>query len=680
MKIMSKEHYEQFRTERKNLLKDKVFDYDYGDLGEKLRPGGELHSKLVTFHEDNAFRALNHFLPCHDLWREADWACTMFVKPEDANPRNTKKDRKRTIVHTMSFEAEENFCAAFQRVFNQDPVFKFKPYPGQESMLNAAVAEYMVQRHVLWGDFMLHADSVVRSGFRYGIGMGNLSIETERGYRPVDLEVTEQALAMAEKMAGEKMPRDLKGKILRDMEEVIVAEYNQLTPWDVYNSFYDPSVTGDNMRKATYRGTTYTVDPQVLLQRERENPGQWFNGWYAKLLAEKGEGWSRFNNKHFSGREDRMGTAYTSIGESAERDNQFGRIDITYWEVQIIPSDMGCGDETYPVRYMLAVAADEIVVGFSRLDLYHGGDNGVFVAPNSDGHSLVPTSHISSTMGIQNHIDHIMRCQQASMAKNVNGAITIFNHNILNIDDYRASGEVGKFVRPVQPALTEEMMRAALVHIPHPDNSGQHIQWIQYLGQVARGNGGFDIGAPGAMADAERTTKYGVQAQQQATSARFQRLAFKIGAQFMTTTGWKMVHNLQQFCNNPINVDLAGRYAERLAKGLGMDPNAANFMVTPSSIDINFEMEPYTGAMPQMDDTQGLQMILQMTPPEMIAEGMQGIPMRSIIREILRKSGFENIDDFPVEQMQTQAMPDQAVQEQVQQGNLVPATPQMMGA
>lgn len=680
IKLMDKAQYEPFRTERKHLLRDKVFDYDYGDYGDKLKPGGDLHNDLVTFHEDNAFRALQYFLPCHDLWREADWACTMFVKPEDANPRNTKKDRKRTIVHTMSFEAEENFCSAFHRVYNQDPVFKFKPFPGPESLLNAAVAEYMVQRHVLWGDFMLHADSLVRSGFRYGIGMGNLCWNTERAYRPVDLEVTEQALAIAEQVSGEKMPRDLKRKMIRDMEEVVIAEYTELQPWDVYNSFYDPSVTPDSMKKATFRGTTYTLDPQVLIQRERENPGLWFNGWYAKVLAERGEGWSRFNQRTYSGREDRSGTNFSNIGENSERDNQFGRIDVTEWEMQIIPADMGCGDETYPVRYMLAVAADEIVVGFGRLDLMHGGDNGAFVAPNSDGHSLVPMSHILSTMGIQQHSDHILRCQAASMSKNVNGAFTIFNHNVLNMEDYKASGEVGKFIRPVHPALTKEMMEAGLIHIPHPDNSGQHIQWIQYLSQVARGNGGFDIGAPGAMADAERSTKYGVQAQQQATSARFQRLAYKMGAQFMTTTGWKMAYNLQQFGQTPVNVDLAGRYAERLIKGLGMDPGAMNFMVSPMNVEINFEMEPYTGAMPQTDDMQGIQMILQMMPPEMMAEGLDGIPIRALLREAIRKSGFENIDDYPVsENINRVGMPDEQVQQQVADGNLVPLGPGMGG-
>jgi|GEM_PF-6895853 len=668
------EYYKSDKEKRKALLKGKAFDYDYGDLGEKLKPGHPVHDKLVQYALDIGDRGLTAMRPYHPLMRKADWKCTGFTTPEDANPRNNPKDRERTIVHTMSFEAEENLCAAYHAVFNQDPVFKWKPFPGKESLIHAATAEYMIQRHVLWGDYMLHTDDLVRSAFRYGVGMGNLSWEVERAYRPVDRKLTAEAVKMAAALTGEKISSKMIGEIVRDSEEQVVAEYSQVVPWDMYNSFFDPSVTPNTIRKAAFRGTVYTTEANQLLTNERENPGQWFNGWYAKLLSENHCGESRLNQKNRSGREDRAGTLSANSTFGGQY-NHFSMTDVLYIECSIIPSDWEVGEENYPVKYMLAVAADEIVVGFGKLELWHGGDSGVSCAPNADGHSLIPISHILATMGIHEHIDHILRCTQASMTKNINGGTTIFNHNILSWDDFVSQDSVGKVIRPIVPALSAEMMNAAMVNIPHLDNSAQHVAWVQYLEQVGRGNGGFDIGAPGAMADAERSTRYGVQAQETATSRKFNRLAYKIGAQMATVAGWKMLYNLTQFGKMPQHIELGARYADRMRKAFGEQATGMSFMANPSDIQMLFEMEPYSGTMPKQDDMSAMGNVVSamMGIPEIAASMHEGIPHQAVYKEFLRKSGFESVDDFPeAERINSIGLPDQFVEEQAQAGNLVP--------
>jgi RNA polymerase sigma factor (sigma-70 family) len=72
----------------------------------------------------------------------------------------------------------------------------------------------------------------------------------------------------------------------------------------------------------------------------------------------------------------------------------------------------------------------------------------------------------------------LAQATQASVMKNVNGGWTIFNHNVLNWDDFIENREAGKVIRPVVPALTKEMMEAAIVNIPHIDNSGQHQRYM----------------------------------------------------------------------------------------------------------------------------------------------------------------------------------------------------------
>jgi len=674
---MRKEDWQEINAAseiRKKLLKDKVFEYDYGELGEKLRPGHEFHEKLVRYSLDIADRGMSAVRPMHSLMRKMDWKCNGFVSPEDANPRNNSKDRPRNVVHTMSFAAEEEFCSAFQAVFNQDPVFRWKPFPGTDSLVMAATAEYMVQRQCISFDAMLHSDDIARVSFRYGKGMGNLCYRRRRKQRSVQREITEEALKFASEAMGQKLPRHLVGKIIRDMEEEVEAEGSEIEPWDMYNSYHDPACTPNKIDRAAFRGTTWSCEANELLDLEREFPGQWFNGWYTKLLAQNGVGISRNNYKRQSGREDKQGTTYADSHPNASE--HFHNVDINYNEIRIVPAEWGIGDETYPVRYALGVGADEVVNCFYRLDLEHYGDNGLMMAPNADGQSFFPMGHVMSTIGIHDHVDHIFRTTQASMTKNVNGGLTIFNHNILNWGDYVASDLPGKTVRPIVPALTKEMMEAGIMQFPHMDNSAQNMQLIAMFEEIARsGNGSQQIGGPGELAGSERPTKFGMQAQVQSTSTRFRRLAFKIGAQYMKNLGWKMLHNMIQFGQTPQHVDLAGRFADRIRKQIGDNPTGMSFLADPRNIEIKFEMEPYSGAMPQTDDMSALSELLKvgMSIPEVAMEMTEGIPWAGVMKTFLRKNGVDNLDDYPeVEQVTRTPMPDEMVEEQAAAGNLVP--------
>lgn len=662
------------REKRDKLLKDKVFDYDYGDLGDKLKPGSKLHDDIVKFGLDIARRGYNGFAPYHTMWRNADWKKTAYVSPEDLDPRGTGEDRPRNIVVPLTFRMNEMYCSAANGVFIKDPIFKYKPKPGAESLVNAAVTEYMVQQHALWFDLGLHCDSVWSDSFMYGFGMAGVRWATDRARRPVDHEITQVVIDML-KAQGISVPASLRNSIIRDMEETVVAEGSELVPWNPYASFYDTSVTPNNFKKAAFIGTTYKTEAAQLLLQEREQPSRWFNGWYAKLLAENGGGRSLYIPSAQDGRNDRTGTFPDESGTYPDL-TKFAQMDILYIECLIIPSDMGVGDETYPVRYMLAIAADEILVGFGPLDLAHGGYGAVICAPNSDGHTFAPVSHILTTIGIQDHLDEIMRCTSASIRKNINGGWTIFNHNILNWDDFVNSDEVGKVIRPIAPMLTSEMMQAAIHNIPHIDNSPNHMRYIGEMMAIAsEGNGTADIGGPGELAGSDRPTKFGMQAAVSSTSSRFRRLAYKMGAQMMSTLGWQFAYNLQQFSTAPVSVDLSGRFADRIRRELGHDVTGQTWEIDPTNIKVNYEMEPYTGAMPQQDDMSGVGEVVKvlLSIPEIAGQYSSSKNVNGIIDQFFRKSGFDNIEDFAAaEQATVQPMADGAVQQAVQAGNLVP--------
>ena len=692
--VFDTELHTALSEQRREILKKAgAFDYDYGPYAhlpkdKGLAPGGELHDKLLLYGLDIATRGYAPMIPCHENMRQADWAATAFVTPEDANRRNTPKDRKRAIVHPLSFRMEEMYCTAAHSVFDQDPVFKWKPFPGFESVVNAATAEYLIQRHCLWFNFGLHRDSVTRDAFRYGFGVAGLKWTTERARKPVDHDITEEVLSMLQKDTGISLPKNLIGRVLRDMEEQIIAEGSELQPWDPYTTFWDPSVTPNNFEKAAFIGTLYTCDSSHILLYEHQYPGQWFNGWHFKTLAEKGYAQSQFNRKNESGRDDRTGArGVQSMGGTNSGGAPFSAPgDVLYQELMLIPSDWGIGDETYPIKHYLAIGSDEIVLGFGQLDRAHGGYDAAIMAPNADGHTFVPVSHILTTMGLQEHVDDFLRCTTASMKKNVNGGWTIVNENMLNMDDVFNNDEPGKLVRTAMPMASREMMEATILNIPHQHNGANALNYINELVYAASdGNGTLDIGGPGQLAQADRPTKFGMQAMVNTTSSRFRRLAFKMGQQFMSPIGWKMAYNLTEFAKQKQQVDLAGRFADRIRREMGGRPTNMSMLVDPRDINLHFEMEPYTGAMPQQDDLAAMSEVLKvlMAIPEVAMQGVEGLPIASLFRTFARRSGFETLDDYPIEEAggggQPTVMPDEMVRQMEQAGNLVRMN-QMQGA
>lgn len=666
---------------RKKILENKETEYDYGPLGDKLKPGAELHDKLVRYANDIATRGYAAMTDVYAAMQEADWKATGFVSAEQADPRNEEKDTIRNVIIPLSFRMEEILLGAANGVFNNDPVFKWKPFPGPDSLINAAVMEYMVQRHMLWFDGYLNCDSVFRNAYRYGWGIAGTPWCVERARRPVDRQLTDNVFRMA-KERGVKIPTHLRNKMIRDLEEQIICEGTEIQPWDPYTSFFDDSVSPNKFKRAAYKGTLWTRDVTQLLLYERESQAyyekngeadgvRWFNGWYAKILAEKDALRSMWNKRTFTGRENKQGTT-ESGGISSEF---FSQADVLCENIKIIPSDWGVGDETYPVDYFLAVAGDTIVVGFGPMNLMGGGDDTAICAPNADGHTFIPVSNIMVTSGIQDHIDTVARCTAASLVKNINGGWTIFNHNILDWDDFMDSSQVAKVIRPVVPMLTKEMMEAAILNIPHIDVTQPHMQHVDSMIALASElNGTADIGGPGELANSERPTKYGMMAQVNSTSSRFRRLAFIMGSQFMSTIGWKMAYNMIQFGQQQQQIDLAGRFADRIRRELGYDPTGLSFMIDPRDINLNFEMEPYTGALPQQDDMSGMSDLLGrgLAVPE-IAMQLVDFPWRQMLMGFARKSGFEQLDDYAVAQQATmQPMPDEQVMQQQQAGNIVP--------
>lgn len=670
--------------ERKRLLGEAAFEYNYRaatqiDKDLDLKPGSAFSTKLVNKALELACRAQAASSDYHKLWKKMDWTLTGYVTPEDANPRGNPKDRNRNIVVPMTFEMRELFKSAAKGTFIQDPIFKYRPYPGAKSLMNAAVMEYLIQAQCRWFGLGKHAMTMWSDAFTYGIATGSPEWRQKRGRRPVNHKITKMAIDMARTL-GNDVPRDAVGKVIRDLEEQVLYEGTELVPWDVYNTMWDPNTNPNNFQRGEFIGNIYRLNATDLLRVERNDEDRRFNGQYVRMLAEKGQGESRFNKRIDSGRADRTRTELSTQGIAPN--DHTSPADFLYFELDIIPKEWECGDETWPVKYMLEVACDSVVTAFGPLNVMDDEYRAVMAAPNTDGHSVLPVSHLFVTFGIQEFIDHMARCTQALATKNVNGGWTVFNHNVLNWDDMN-NPEPSKLIRYANPHVTPEQAKVALQQFNVPDMRESHMRHMAEMMELARSGNGLKDQMPDLP---ERPTQLGVRAATAPGASRVEMIMWMLGEQMMTPLGWKMAQNQVQYGKLPAQFELAGRLMDRVADEISADPAAIaeamelfddNGMADPLAMSLDFEMEPYTGASANSDDLQSMGQFLMagMNSPEVLAEISQGSNWAGLARAFARKTGFGSVAEYKRaggQMPQMAVAPDEELQKQIQAGNRVP--------
>lgn len=653
------------KESRAALLKGKAFDYEYPD-GLDLKPGSTLSEKLITYIDELCAASKGMMAQYRQLWKKVDWKLNAYVAPEDANPRNEIKDKPREIVVPMTYRNKQVFLAALNGIFIRDPIFKYRPMPGKDSLLNAAVTEYLVQRHALWFSLGLSLNTVWGDAISYGIGVGGTRWSKKFGRKPNAQQITDITIELLKKMGGNGNFKA--GDILNGMTDELLYEGTEMVPWDPYSLILDPSVTINDLQKGEYIGHTFRLNATDLIRRERDPEERRFNGWYVKVLAEQGAATSRYYTSREDGRNDRQQTVTDFNRTSSTRT---GPADFRYVEISLIPSDFEIGDETWPVKFAIEIAGDYVITALHRLEEAHGEFNVVSCAPNAQGHEIIPTSHLLVTFGIQDFIDTMARATQAMAIKNVNGGWTLVNQRVVEWDDMM-NPDPAKIIRLADPYVTPEMVKSAITQFPGIDSRESHMRHMEYMERVAdRGNGIEDIMTGDMSQLPDRPTKAGLNMAMAGASSRMKLIGYIIGQQMMQPLGWQMAYNLVQFGRQPQSVDLTGRFAARIQRELGMVPSGS---LTPQSLSLNFDMEPYSGAMPQNEDLTGVGELLKsmMGVPELAAEMFNGIPPQGILRNYMRRTGFEEMDDF-INPVPVNTMPDDALEQQIQAGNMVPA-------
>lgn len=612
----------------------KDFEYDYPD-GLDLKPGSELHQRLVTEILSRALESRGALSRRFPAWREVDKTLVGYIKADDAEQEVQDSDERRpiSIVFPYSFAMLETLLTYLVIAFFQDPIFKYEGV-GPEDTVGATLLEMVVRLHTAKTKVPLALHTHFRDSLAYGIGAVLPSWEVRRGTR----------IVRGSAIDGGESKREL-------IDGAVLFEGNRLDPVDPYCLLPDPNVPLSDLQQGEFVGWIGDVSYVSLLSKELYDEDL-FNVKYLALTTNKKSSLTAVEDE----REKRYGS-YN--GNSLVTD----RVDIIYMYVDIVPSEWGLSDRNYPEKWLFWLGADAVILKARPSRLAHGQHPICVAAPDFDGYSTSPISRLESMGGLQTAINFLWNSHVTNVRKAINDMLVVDPY-LVNIKDLE-DPQPGKLIRLRRPAWGRGV-KDAVMQLGVTDITRTNIADIQFAMQMMNRMAGADDSMMGLvrMGGPERLTGGEFQGTRVGQMSRLERVARVIGMQSMQDIAYMFASHTQQFMENEVFVQATGQWMERLVQELGVQPGA-KVPVTPMDLLVEYDVLARDGSIPGGNFSQAEIQLFQIIASNELL--MPQFDMFRLFSHIARNLGMKNVEDFKVK-----VQPNDVVANEAQKGNLVP--------
>uniref|UniRef100_A0A6M3K348 Putative ribonucleoside diphosphate reductase n=1 Tax=viral metagenome TaxID=1070528 RepID=A0A6M3K348_9ZZZZ len=254
----------------------------------------------------------------------------------------------------------------------------------------------------------------------------------------------------------------------------------------------------------------------------------------------------------------------------------------------------------------------------------------------------------------------------ANVRKAINDMLVVDPY-LINIEDLKTP-EPGKLIRMRRPAwgkgVKDAVMQLGVTDITANNikDSALILQWMQEIGGADKSalSGSVRTGGP------ERLTGQEFQGARSGALSRMERIARVVGLQSMQDIGYMFASHTQQLMSQDTYIKSAGRWQEDLMKEYG--PNAKKLRVSPFDILIDYDVMVRDGSIPGGNFSQAWVKMFELLGKHPLLS--QRVDVYRVFLHIARNMGAKNAHEF--ENVQAQIMPNDQVNQQVQQGNMIP--------
>lgn len=622
------------------------FEYKY-PRNKDLKPGSDFHDQLVDrimVRARESYRVMKHK---HEDWREIDKSLRAYVPPEN---KEDEKESKPKIVMPQTFATLETLLTYMFSAFMQSPIFNYEG-TGPEDVLGAQLMTKLIDYQCTRTGVGLSLHTQFRDAFAYGIGAVHPKWTRKHG------KTTEKVQKGTLDMFNETVT--ITDEERRTSKRKLLFEGNELENIDPYRYLPDPNMPAHEVQDSEYVGWIERTNYTSLLKRDRDNDDFIFNGKYLQFIDGQSSLVTGESDEH---RENQDAADYLST---------VSPVDVIWMYVDIIPNEWDFGSSQYPETWLFGVSADKVIVAAQPLGLDHGMKPIAVTAPDFDGYSASPVSRLGMVHDIQNLIDFLYSSHIQNVRKAINDMF-IIDPSLVNYHD-AADPKPGKLIRMRRAAWGRGAVGDAIKQFDVQDVTQGHVGDSDYLTDVMNQVASTNENLQGSLAN--RTSRISASEAKQVRSSglsRLEKVARIISMQSMIPVGMMFASHTQQLMEEETFIKVTGEWKQKLQEDFGREVERNRTRVRPTDLVVNYDVVPHDGTIPGSENVQSLTEIMGMVMQNpMVA---QQFDMFRMVKHIARQSGVKNVDDFvkQAENTDIQVQPDQQVQQQAQQGNLIP--------
>ncbi len=622
------------------------FDYKY-PRGLDLKPDSKLHKDIIDRLLRNAQEAYETISDRYTTWNEIQKTLTVFVDPGVKSDAIKSGDQTVPVIIPSSYAILETILTYMVAAFIQEPVFRYDPV-GPEDTVGAALLELMIQTQVVKSKMALNLHTQWRDGLAYGLGPVAPYWEVKHGRKRVVKSKLNENTKIEEESIG--------------VEETVLYEGNAINNIDPYLYLPDPTVAVQDVQKARYVSWVSRDSKLGLLSEEVENDSGLFNVKFLKFIT----GQSRY----MTGGRDEGDRAATNVIKTKYTADMDSPVDLLTQYVTLIPEDWGLGKGQNPEKWRFILAGDSIIISAQPLDLDHNMYPVAVVAPDYDGYSASPISRIEVSLGMQNIVDWLFNSHIANVRKAVNDMLVV-DPSLINMNDLRNPGP-GRLIR-TRRANWGKGVENGVKQLQVSDITQKNMGDIQFiLGQLKEDTSAVDVISGVVRGGGERRSATEFRDARTSALSKVSKTAIIMAIQSMQDLGLMFASQQQQLMTEPMKIRLAGRWEEDLK----LEYASGNVMVDPMDIMVDTDIVVKSGTVPGSEPADLWIQLLQIigASPELNAKADTG----RILMHIARQLGATNARDFLGKPergqggIQSEVQSTEAVQEQVQRGDLIP--------
>ena len=612
--------------------------------------GSPLHDKIANSLRDRKMAGRRARSKRAEFWAKAEELFQAYI-PEtdlDAKKRALKETgipQYTTVTIPYAYATLMTMHTYFSSVFlSRQPVMQVQGRHG-ESVSNEQALETLLDYQMVVGSNLIPLYVWLMDMGKYGEGIIGEYWDEDVNLIPQVVEVPETFMGfdVASLFGG--------GKKMKKVQQLVPIvnykgnKYFNIKPKDFY---HDPTVILSQLQMGEFVGWHRLVSMNYI--KRRENNGYYFNTDKIKAITRTGDTQLAQSNTDTTPQND---FDYALLSGT----NPTGAL-LDEIVVELSPREWGLAARDNLEKWAFTWANEDVIIGCQPLGLFHNKfpvDIGEYEV---EGYNLSKRGMLEIVKPLNDTLDWLFNTHFYNVRKALNNE-WIYDPSVLNQRDVERPGP-GKLVR-VRPERYGSDVSKSFYQVPVMDVTQNHIRDAQLIVEMMQRLTGVNDSVMGVLGNNRRT------ATEVRTSSSFAVNRLKTLCEYISSMAFgpltqKSIANTQQLYDGQQEFRIRGADGRQVVR------------IDPAAIGGAYDYVPVDGTMPidRMAQAQMFgQLMQQMAQFPPIAQRTDFLGMFSYLAKNLLN--VKNFDSFMIK---ANVQPQQAIQQQVQAGNLVPAQPQ----